>query len=52
MHEDMDRDDVTLCPCDDVRVVDEKERWRMKMRTTWRIRADMRNKGYDMPDWV
>ena len=22
------------------------------MRTMWRIRADMRNQGYDLPDWV
>jgi len=30
----------------------ERERWGMKMRTMWRIQADMRNKGYDLPDWV
>jgi len=24
----------------------------MKMRTMWRIRVDMRNQGYDLPDWV
>jgi len=22
------------------------------MRTMWRIQADMRNQGYDLPDWV
>jgi len=22
------------------------------MRMLWRIRADMRNQGYDLPDWV
>ena len=22
------------------------------MRTMWRIRADMRNQGYELPDWV
>jgi hypothetical protein len=22
------------------------------MRTLWSIRADMRNLGYDLPDWV
>jgi len=22
------------------------------MRTMWRIQANMRNKGYDLPDWV
>jgi len=32
--------------------VDKKERWRMKMGAIWRIRADMRNQGYDGPDWV
>jgi len=24
----------------------------MKMRTMWRIRADIRNPGDDLPDWV
>jgi len=24
----------------------------MKMRTMWRIRADIRNQGYNLPDWV
>jgi len=24
----------------------------MKIGTKWRIRADMRNQGYDLPDWV
>jgi len=32
--------------------VDKTERWRMKMGAIWRIRADMRNQGYDLPDWV
>ena len=22
------------------------------MRMIWRIRADMKNQGYDLPDWV
>ena len=22
------------------------------MKTMWRIQADMRNQGYDLPDWV
>jgi len=38
--------------CDDGRVVDKKERWWMKMGMIWRIRAEMRNQGYDLPDWV
>jgi hypothetical protein len=38
--------------CDDGTVEDENEIRRMKMGTIWRIRADMRNKGYDLPDWV
>jgi hypothetical protein len=29
-----------------------KERWGMKMGTIWRIRADLRSQGYDLPDWV
>ena len=37
---------------DDGRVVDKKDRWGMKMRMIWRIRANMRNQGYDLPDWV
>ena len=24
----------------------------MTMRPMWRIPADMRNQGYDLPDWV
>jgi len=24
----------------------------MKMRTMWRIRADMRDQGNNLPDWV
>jgi len=24
----------------------------MKMRTIWRIRAEMKNPGYDLADWV
>jgi len=24
----------------------------MKIRTMWRTQADMRNQGYDLPDWV
>jgi len=38
--------------CNDGRVEDEKERRGMKMGIIWRIRADMRNQGYDLPDWV
>ena len=50
-HGEIERDDLTLCSCDDGRVVDEKERWRMKMGTICRIRAGMRNQGYDMSNW-
>ena len=32
--------------------MDKKERWGMKMRTMWRIRAELRYPGYDLPDWV
>jgi len=28
------------------------ERWGIKRRMMWRIRADMTNQGYDLPDWV
>ena len=24
----------------------------MKLRTIWRIQANLRNRGYDLPDWV
>jgi len=27
-------------------------RMEMKMGTIWRIRADMRRQGYNLPDWV
>jgi len=43
-------DDLTLCSCDDGGVVDEKESWRIKIGTLWRIRADMRYEECDMPD--
>ena len=51
-HGEIARDDLTLCSCDDGRVMDEKERWGMKMETRWRIRADRGNQGYQLPDWV
>jgi len=38
--------------CDDGRVEDKKEGEGLKMVTIWRIRADMRNQGYNMPGWV
>ena len=38
--------------CDDGRVEDKKERWGMKMGIIWRIRADIKKKGYDLPDLV
>jgi hypothetical protein len=38
--------------CDDGKVEDKKERRGMKMRTIWRIPANMRNQDYDLPDWV
>ena len=47
-HGEIARDDLTLCSV----MMVEKERWGMKMRTIWRIRADMRCQGYDLPDWV
>jgi len=38
--------------CDDDRVVNEEERWWIKMGMMWRIRADRRIQRYDFPDWV
>ena len=39
--------------CDDERTnAREKQRWGMMMRTMWRIRASMRNRGCNLPDWV
>ena len=51
-HGEMQWDDLTLCSCDDGRVVDKKERWRMRIGAIWRIRANMRNQGYHMPERV
>ena len=30
----------------------DERRWGMKMGMIWRMRADMRSQGYDLPDWV
>jgi len=50
-HEEIERDDLTLCSA--TIVVDEKERdGGMKMRMMWRIQANMRNQGYELPDSV
>jgi hypothetical protein len=52
-HGEIERDDSTLCSCDDGKVVDElKERWGMKMGMVRMRRADMRNQEYGMPDWI
>jgi len=48
---EIERDNVTVCSGDDGRVVDEKERWGMKMRTIWMIRTNIINHGYDLPEW-
>jgi hypothetical protein len=36
--------------CNNDRVVDEKERWGMKVETMWRIQADVTNKGYNFQE--
>jgi hypothetical protein len=36
--------------CDNGRVADEDERWGIKIGMIWRIRADIRNQWYNMPD--
>jgi len=51
-HREIERDDLTLCSCDDGRVVNEKERGRMRMGTMWRLYADLRNQGYEKPHWI
>jgi len=51
-HGKIERDNITLCSCDHSRLVDEQERWEMKMGMIWRIRANMTNQGYKMANWV
>jgi hypothetical protein len=38
--------------CDDIRVMDDRERWGIKIRTIWRIRVYISNQQYNLPDSV
>ena len=50
-HGEIEMDDLTLCSV--MIIVNEKQRdGGMRIRMMWRIRASMRNQGYDLPDWV
>jgi fructosamine-3-kinase len=51
-HGEIERDDLTLCSAMMAELSMRKREMGMKMRTMWRIRADMRNQGYDLPNWV
>jgi len=51
-HGEIERDDWTLCSAMMVELWTRKREMGMKMRTMCRIRADMRNQGYHLPDWV
>jgi len=51
-HGEIERDDLTLCSAMMVELWTRKGEMGMKMRTMWWIRADMRNQGFDLPDWV
>jgi hypothetical protein len=51
-HGEIERDDLTLCSAMMVELWMRNREMGMKMRTMWRIRADMRNQGYNLPDWV
>jgi len=50
--EEMERDDLTLCSAMMAELWTGKREMGMKLRTMCRIREDMRNQGYDLPDWV
>jgi len=51
-HGEISRDDITLCSAMMVEIWTRQREMVMMMRTMWRIQADMRNQGYDLPDWV
>jgi len=38
--------------CDGDRVMDKREKWWIEMGMEWRIQMEMRNQGYNIPDWV
>jgi len=46
------RDNSTLCSVMMIELWTRKRGMGMKMRMMWRIRAGLRNQGYDLPDWV
>ena len=50
--EEIESYDLTLCSAMMVELWTRKREIGMKLRTMWRIRADMRNQGYNLPDWV
>ena len=51
-HGEIERNDLTFCSVIIVELWTRKREMGMKMRIIWRIRVDMRNQGYDMPDRV
>jgi len=50
--EEIERDDLTLCSAMMVELWTRKREMGMKLRTMWRIQADMRKQGYNLPDCV
>ena len=51
-HGEIQRDDLTLCCAMMIVLRTRMREMAMKMRMMWRIRADMRNQQYDLPEWV
>jgi len=51
-HGEIETDELTLCATMMIELWTRKKEIGMMMRTIWRIRADMRNPGYDLPEWV
>jgi len=50
--EEMEMDDLTLCSAMMVELWTRKREMVMKLKTMWRIQADMGNQGYNLPNWV
>jgi hypothetical protein len=51
-HGEIERDDITLCSAMMVELWTRNREMGMQLRTIWRIQADMRNQGYNLPEWV